>query len=101
MLHVVAHFPVSSISYSFSVYLGITAIFQPYSTKNHVQLTMPPPILSNHHFLDGVHAEGLNAKQALLTPGMLLPFWQYSSCFLFDLICQQPENNILSLVLEG
>lgn len=68
MLHMVTHFPVSSITYSLPLYLGITAVFQPYSNKNHMQLTMPTPMLSNHHFSDGLHAEGVNAKQALLTP---------------------------------
>lgn len=83
VLHVITRFPVSSISCSFLLYLGITAIFQPYSTKNHVQLTRPTPVLANHHFSDGLHAEGLKAKQALLTPWRTTSFLEIHFLFLF------------------
>lgn len=78
VLYVVAYFPVLvsfdlvwvcfSIWYSFPLYLGILGISRPYSTENHVQLTTLTPILTSHHCQDGLHAERLNAKQAVLTP---------------------------------
>lgn len=57
--HIFLFLPICS---SFPLYLGITAIFQPYSMENY----MLTPILSSHYFSNELCSERMNVKQGVL-----------------------------------